>query len=109
MRETTRNSEHKIYKYSLTRMRKNKPLVVNKNGTDITYNYDVYSKDEKKPKIEEKKIEKKKSQKYECTKEEKADKLTNVCCSKFNSLNERTYKSCKKHILTRKKKNKKIT
>ncbi len=108
MRETTRNSDHKIYKYDLTRIRKNNPISVTKNGTKITYNYDVLTKDEKKLIIEAEqktqKLPKDKSKKYECSKEEKENKLTNVCCSKFNSLNERTYKSCKKHILTRREK-----
>lgn len=95
MKETTRNSKHKIYNYVLTRIRKNEPVTVNKDGTKIIYNYDVFTKDKKITKLENKD----KSKRYKCSNKEKQDKLTSVCCSGDNSLSERTYKSCKKHIL----------
>ncbi len=41
------------------------------------------------------------TKKYKCSQKEKEDKLTSVCCNKYNALNKRTYDSCKKHILTR--------
>ncbi len=95
IRETTKNSNYEIYKYVLTRKLKKTPITVNKDGKNIVYHYDVFSKEL--PKEETKK--EKTSPKYKCTDQEKTDKLTSVCCSTLNSLNKRAYTSCKKHIL----------
>lgn len=110
IRETTRNSKHKIYKYELRRVEKIQPLTLN----NVVHKYDIFSKNEKQKDTSNRetlkseqtpKVSKDKSKKYECSKEEKEDKLTSVCCGEFNALNKRTYNSCKKHILTKKKSN----
>lgn len=101
MRETTRGSKHKIYKYTFTRVLKSKPLKIKINKEEVIYKYKIYNKYVAPlPSLEQKsiKINKKKSDRYECTKEEKEDPLTSSCCSKFNTINKRSYESCKKHI-----------
>lgn len=91
LKETTRNSKNKVYKYNLTRIYKKDPITIEVDNNKITYKYDIFTKFVKKPSG------------YICSNEEKNDKKLGVCCSKGNSLNERTYESCKKHILRMKK------
>lgn len=99
MRETTRGSKHKIYRYTFTRVLRKKPIVVKKGDRTIIYKYKIHSKY-----VEPKKeTPQKKSSRYECTTEEKQDKLTSACCSKGNTINKRAYESCKKHILRMRK------
>lgn len=98
MRETTRGSNHKIYKYTFTRVLKKNPLKIKKNKEEVTYKYKIYNKYVSPQK-------QKKSGRYQCTKEEKEDKLTgSTCCNKGNTINKRAYESCKKHILRVRKK-----
>lgn len=92
IKEITRNSKHKIYKYTFTRVLKDTPLIIKKDDKTIIYRYDIYSGF-----VSEKKSNKK-SNKYICSKKEKEDKKTSVCCSKGNNINKRTYQACKKHI-----------
>lgn len=107
MRETTRGSAHKIYKYIFTRVLKSNPLKIKKNQEEVIYKYKIYNKyiapkknpvPTPQPKQSVKPVTKK-SGRYKCTKEEKEDPLTGAtCCSKFNTVNKRSYESCKKHI-----------
>lgn len=87
IKETTRNSKNKEFTYNLSRVFKKNPKIVNINGKEIIYNYDVYTKFVTEPK------------EYRCSLNEKKDKKTGFCCSKNHTINKRTYESCKKHLL----------
>lgn len=96
IKETTKGSKKKIYKYTFTRILKDCPNIVKRDNKNIIYKYDIYNKYVKKP-TKTKNCKPKKG--YICSKEEKNDKLTGkLCCSKGNTLNKRTYEACKKHI-----------
>ena len=93
MKEITRGSTHKIYRYTFTRILRDNPITIKKSDKIITYKYKIH------PKYIAKKKDSKKSNRYQCTKKEKEDKITGpTCCSKGNTINKRTYESCKKHI-----------
>lgn len=97
IRETTRGSKHKIYKYTFTRVLRKNPVNVTRKNEKISYKYKIFNKyvapkkdtPQKKPS----------NDRYQCSKEEKEDKLTGAaCCNKGNTINKRAYESCKKHI-----------
>lgn len=97
IRETTRGSSKKIYKYTFTRTIRENPIVIKRDGVDIVYKYKIHTKY-----IPEKQ-NKKTNNRHICSKEEKNNKDTGVCCSKMNTINKRSFESCKKHILRIKK------
>lgn len=99
VRDITRDSLHKIYRYTFTRIKRECPITFEKNDVKITIYYRVYSKyvAEKMKGCKDQK-KKKKSKRYICSKKEKNDKKIGLCCLKGNAVDKRSYELCKKHI-----------
>ena len=97
IKESTRKSNKKEYKYNFTRYKLLRPIVKEINKKSIKFQYKTTSK-----KITKKQYQlyliKQKSKRVKCSKPEKNHLYLKTCCNKSNAKNYRTFESCKKHI-----------